>query len=673
MSGTRIKTRLLVIAFALMHGAAEAQIVRLSPLPPPPPPQPVLQSLRQVPVPVPSNLDDFIADRAAAIRLGKALFWDMQVGSDGLTACATCHFHAGADSRIKNQISPGLLRLDAKGNAFPDETFQGGGPNYTLTIADFPFHKLKNVDDANSAVLRDRNDVVSSAGVFYREFMGLTTDANTGISHELNQPTYDSVFHVGDKTTRRVEPRNTPSAINAVFNHRNFWDGRASDIFNGVNPFGLRDKLAHVYYANTPDSIEPRAIAIDNASLASQAVGPPLSAFEMSSAGKLFPQLGRRLLKLRPLALQKVHTMDSVLGPLSRGATPGLSVATYEAMIRQAFKPQWYQGVGTVTVDVYSGTSVGSAHADSSELLANAIDPPLYGPNAAASFTQMEANFSLYFGLSVQLYESLLVSDQTPYDRYAEGNSAALTTQQKRGLDIFLNKGRCVNCHSGAEFTNASVQNVRKGRLESMVMGDGEVGVYDSGYYNIGVRPTLEDIGIGGIDPFGFPLSESRLLSELGPELFEDVVGSQPNLNVGAEERVVANGAFKTPTLRNIELTAPYLHNGGLRTLREVVEFYNRGGDFARQNIADLDADIRPLGLSLAEKDALVAFMRALTDERVRTRKAPFDHPELKIPNGHTGTAASVKGNAFYEALDDFRILPATGSSGGTALPNFLP
>src|SRR5919109_296109 len=60
-------------------------------------------------VPLPENLDDFIKDRKAAVQLGKALFWDMQVGSDGVQACASCHFHAGADNRSKNQLNPDQL------------------------------------------------------------------------------------------------------------------------------------------------------------------------------------------------------------------------------------------------------------------------------------------------------------------------------------------------------------------------------------------------------------------------------------------------------------------------------------------------------------------------------------------------------------------------------------
>ena len=69
---------------------------------------PPVASLKDVPVPEPANLSDFVKDKTAAIALGKALFWDMQVGSDSVQACASCHSKAGADSRTKNQLDPGL-------------------------------------------------------------------------------------------------------------------------------------------------------------------------------------------------------------------------------------------------------------------------------------------------------------------------------------------------------------------------------------------------------------------------------------------------------------------------------------------------------------------------------------------------------------------------------------
>src|SRR5690348_8138611 len=86
-------------------------------------------SLKGVPVPQPSNLSKYVRDNGALVALGKALFWDMQLGSDGRVACASCHFHAGADHRAQNQLSNPL-------GPFP--------ANYTLTSDDFPFHLLTN-------------------------------------------------------------------------------------------------------------------------------------------------------------------------------------------------------------------------------------------------------------------------------------------------------------------------------------------------------------------------------------------------------------------------------------------------------------------------------------------------------------------------------------------------
>jgi len=71
-------------------------------------------SLKAVPVPEPAALMNFVKDRKAAINLGKALFWDMQVGSDGVQACASCHFHAGADHRTKNNVNPGQAGNDKR-------------------------------------------------------------------------------------------------------------------------------------------------------------------------------------------------------------------------------------------------------------------------------------------------------------------------------------------------------------------------------------------------------------------------------------------------------------------------------------------------------------------------------------------------------------------------------
>lgn len=123
---------------------------------------------------------------------------------------------------------------------------------------------------------------------------------------------------------------------------------------------------------------------------------------------------------------------------------------------------------------------------------------------------------------------------------------------------------------------------------------------------------------------------------------------------------------YVTPTLRNIELTGPYMHNGSLLTLEAVVDFYARGGDYNRRvraneeeiKTGDQHPEMAPIPLSTEQKADLVAFLKSLTDERVRNQKAPFDHPSLSIP-------------AAPELSAPPATLPATGRHGGGAVKSF--
>src|SRR5438067_693299 len=257
-------------------------------------------------VPLPENLDHFIKNREAAVQLGKAFFWDMQVGSDGVQACATCHFHAGADHRTKNNVNPGQAGGDNSFQLVP-------GANSTVTAANFPFHRVGNPDDRFS-VVGDVNDVMGSQGVFDTEFLGLVHERAV----ELGNPIPDPVFHVGANNTRRVTGRNAPSVINAAFNYNNFWDGRANFIFNGVDPFGDANVNARIFTNDGTGALKGVQIHLENSSLASQAVGPPGNDVEMSYSHRTFPDIGRKLLRLRPLGRQLVHGADSVLGPAAR-------------------------------------------------------------------------------------------------------------------------------------------------------------------------------------------------------------------------------------------------------------------------------------------------------------------------------------------------------------------
>jgi len=146
-------------------------------------------------------------------------------------------------------------------------------------------------------------------------------------------------------------------------------------------------------------------------------------------------------------------------------------------------------------------------------------------------------------------------------------------------------------------------------------------------------------------------------------------------------------GAFKTPTLRNVELTGPYFHNGGYATLGQVVEFYNRGADFAHPgapNFQNVPPLITPLqGLTDEDELALVAFLVALTDERVRLERAPFDHPQLFVPAGRAvsgghvdaGAPARLSGARGFERGEHVTEIPAVGSTGrnGVTQPPLEP
>jgi len=646
----------------------------------------LLRTLKGVTIPAPANLSEFVRDRQAAIALGKALFWDMQIGSDGITSCATCHFHAGADSRNVNTLAPALLQTNAQHQPTPDRQI-GLGANHALKATDFPFHKVSNANDRHSRVIADSNDIVGSQGVMNEQFVQVLPRR----AEETRKSLPDSAYQVGGVNTRRVAPRNSPSVINSVFYLRNFWDGRAQDVFNGVNPFGARDPDAYVLQATTPTQMAEVQVRLRYSSLASQAVGPPISDIEMSASGRSFADLGKKLLGLRPLARQIVHREDSVFGSMVHPSGKGLLSVSYQQMIEKAFQPVWWQGVNWVEMTA-SGTPL---------LIKTPQNP------TAKQFNHMSWNFALFFGLAIQMYESTLVSDDSPFDRYAEGSESALTAQQKRGLAVFKDKAKCAACHNGPEFSAATVSKLDKidlplpgdpvaklpgtvaarpsipDRIERMVFASvapkvdasgmvnttGRHVVYDNGFYNIGVRPTFEDLGIGADDPFGLPLSESRLfyagkLQALSLPL--------PFFTADKHYAPSADGSFKTPSLRNVELTAPYFHNGGQLTLRQVIDFYNRGGDYRDENIADVPTDITDLGLTPAEKEALVAFLLSLTDPRVKFEQAPFDHPLLFVPNGHpTSTDGSVQADLQGRALNTLLEIPATGRSGGPAPPNF--
>lgn len=552
------------VGFAMVCGPAGAQG------------QTQLRSLRGVAVPEPTGLSEFVRDKSALVALGKAFFWDMQAGSDGVTACATCHFHAGADHRPQNKL------VDPN-NPFPI--------NLSLSAVEFPLRLLSNPLNKASTVLRDTSARVGSAGTYRRIFEGIVP----GEAAELGRDGLDKPeFMKDDLQVRRVTVRNTPSVFNTAYYVRNFWDGRAARFFNGFTPSGIASEAPGAL-AVRDGVLERRQVRMDRASLASQAVGPALDHLEMSYAGRTWPQLARKLLSLPPLARQQVSTEDSVLGAFAKaGGERGLlDHLTYRSMIEAAFEPRWWE----------SSQLVGES--------GEAIPGRLGAAESADEFTVMEYNFPVFWGLALQAYQSTLNSDASPFDRFMEGDATALTAQEQEGMRLFQTVGNCTECHNGAEFSAAAFN----------ANGSTRNHAFD----RTGVRPLSEDPGAG-------------------------------------------NATFKSIGLRNIEFTGPYFHNGGQATLEQVVDFYRRAGDFS-----PVANDLRPFNINTAQRDALVAFLKALSDDRVRYERAPFDHPELCVPVGHVETEPGVlaRGESARfaaSAAETWRAIPAVGA-GGNQVP----
>jgi cytochrome c peroxidase len=172
-----------------------------------------------------------------------------------------------------------------------------------------------------------------------------------------------------------------------------------------------------------------------------------------------------------------------------------------------------------------------------------------YGPMFAAAYPD-EPITRTTIAKAIASFERTVLSDGAPFDQFIAGDKDALSPAARRGFDLFVGKANCAACHQGFNFT-------------------------DNGFHNVGVRDS------------GSP--------DVGRFAFKKLASMQ--------------GAFKTPTLRDIALTAPYMHNGSYVTLEEVVEHYVRGGD-VKDN---LSPNVKPLDLSAQEKSDLVAFMRSLT------------------------------------------------------------
>ena len=431
---------------------------------------------------------------------------------------------------------------------------------------------------------------------------------------------------------------------------------------------------------------------IENASLASQAVGPPTSQLEMSCAGRTLPRHRQEAAAHQAAALQDVDPTDSMLGPFASATAPASSSSTLRDLIKKAFDPKYWSAAGRWRI--VNGQLVKRSdgiHPDGAELLhvlghldhALRADPDL-GPKPVR---QLVRELSARGGAGAGDANAVPLVNPTVNCQPSVDNpntstnpvDHGLSEQEVLGFALFFAPGNpraagnpaCGTCHgplansraasgvvfpvlSEAAFTSGQtnpftpVERSLLNRLsETYDSGTGLVadvaaldqqrgGIHDRGFFNIGVTPSGVDLGNGGTDPYGNPLALTRmfLATESGgtavdpllvvtpatattgtlaqPLDFSGALNrcSAPGLHepggtplfpgcaAGAggpfappvpvalplapllanAERELVDGGFKTPSLRNVGLTAPYFHSGNYSDLRSVVQFYARGG-----------------------------------------------------------------------------------------------
>ncbi len=195
--------------------------------------------------------------------------------------------------------------------------------------------------------------------------------------------------------------------------------------------------------------------------------------------------------------------------------------------------------------------------------------------------------------MAIASFERNVVSGDSPFDRYVYGgDKKAMSPAAVAGMSIFQNKGRCVDCHT----MNTTYATFTDNRFHNLGIGSNELGTKKM--QQLAMAFLASKAHRKEVDTTGLT---NKDMSELG----RFAVTGQLN----------DHGAFKTPILRNVAVTGPYMHNGSLKSLMDVVNFYNNGGVVKKGEKATVfqSGGIRPLGLTEKEKKELVAFLEALT------------------------------------------------------------
>jgi cytochrome c peroxidase len=257
--------------------------------------------------------------------------------------------------------------------------------------------------------------------------------------------------------------------------------------------------------------------------------------------------------------------------------------------IAAAYKAE-YEAVFGGTLDAELGTTTSTRF------------PPTGKPNAASpgaweAMAQADRDIVMRvfvnFGKALQAYNRLLVSRNSPFDRWMAGDCEAISESAKRGAQLFVGKARCSTCHANSHFSDDLFHNLG---VAERVPATPDQGRFNDAASLIGASAINSSHTTWSDDP---ATGAARLAGLTNP---------MPQST---------RGAFRTPNLRGVAETAPYMQSGQIATLEEVVDFYNSGGGTPAAGMTR-DPLIVPLGLTNEEGTDLVAFLRALTGDPVR-------------------------------------------------------
>ena len=328
----------------------------------------------------------------------------------------------------------------------------------------------------------------------------------------------------------------------------------------------------------------------------------PQSAEKIALGSRLFNDV--RFSKTGDVACANCHAADKIFTDSPLSVSEGINKLTgtrnAPTVVNAAYnKTQFWDGRSPSLEDQALHPFVNPvemALPNHDALLAIVRDDPAYVQSFADVFGVAAGQISMNeVTMAIAAFERTQVAGDSPFDRwYFGGDKSAMSAEAVRGFSVFLAKGRCVSCHT---------------------IEQNQALFTDHLFHNIG-------IGINNIQDKVPTLAEAfQVAKNAGVDVDVAVLSDSDTSHLGRfaiDDQFSSMGAFKTPTLRNIALTAPYMHDGSLKTLRETVEHYNNGGvtNAGDPVNAFLSGGIRPLNLTEQEIDDLVAFMESLTSSQ---------------------------------------------------------